>query len=316
MKTLLKNAQILNVFTESLQKVNLLIEDNQIAGMGDYTDEEVDNIVDYTGKFIVPGLIDGHVHIESTMLTPTALAGTALVHGTTAIVADPHEIANVCGIEGIEYMIRSSRGLPLKIYYTLPSCVPATPFDESGAVLNAEDLEVFYRYPEVVGLAEMMNYPGLLAGDPQIMKKIADATANDRVIDGHAPLLTGNDLDRYIKAGVYSDHETTSFFEAREKLEKGQWIMIREGSAAKNLDELIALFDEPYYQRCLLATDDRNPYDLLHEGHIDNIIRKAVGFGKPVIRAIKMASYNAAQRFKIPQIGAIAPGYTADIVVL
>lgn len=314
MKKLIKNASVFNVFTEEFRKENILIENGKIIGIGDY--QQADIVYDYEGKYVIPGLIDGHIHIESTMLTPASLAEILLAHGTTSIVADPHEIANVCGTDGIEYMLQSSENLPMNIFIMLPSCVPATGFDESGAVLNSEDLYPFYANERVLGLAEMMNYPGLIFGDAEVHKKISDCLSFNKVVDGHAPLLSGNDLDKYVSAKVYSDHECSNISEAKEKLAKGQWIMVREGSAAKNLNDLIELFDAPYYQRCLLATDDRNPADLIKEGHIDNIIRKALKAGKDFAHIIKMATYNAASRFRIPDRGAIADGYIADLTVL
>ncbi len=311
MKILLKGGTVVNVFTSELEKADVLIEDNKIIGVGEYN--EADIVEDVTDKFICPGFIDGHIHIESTMLTPTELAKAVLPHGTTAIVADPHEIANVCGTKGIKYMRSASNGLPLNVYFTLPSCVPASPFDESGAVLGAKELKPFYKYDDVLGLAEVMNYPGVIYGDDGIKAKLSDVVG---VADGHAPMLKGADLDKYIAAGMTSDHECSDLDEAIEKLKKGQWIMIRQGTAAKNLKGLIGLFDQPYNNRCLLVTDDRHPADLLNEGHIDNIIRTAVTLGKPAVTGIKMATLNAATYFGLKQVGAIAPGYRADILVL
>lgn len=316
MRTLLKNGTVINVFTGEPEKTNVLIEDDRIIGVGDYTDGEADQTEDLTGKAICPGFIDGHIHIESTMMTPTELARVSLLHGTTSIIADPHEIANVCGSTGIQYMLEASKGLPLNVYIMLPSCVPATPFDESGAVLTAEDLARFYADERVLGLAEMMNYPGVIAGDSEILKKIRGARSRGLVVDGHAPLLSGKDLDRYLSAGIQSDHECSSFEEAAERIRKGQWVMIRQGTAARNLEDLIELFEEPYCQRCLLVTDDKHPEDLLHEGHIDSSVRKAIQMGKHAIMAVRMATLNAAQCFDLRDVGAIAPGYRADLLIL
>lgn len=316
MRTLLKNGTVINVFTGEPEKTNVLIEDDRIIGVGDYTDGEADQTEDLTGKVICPGFIDGHIHIESTMMTPTELARVSLLHGTTSIIADPHEIANVCGSTGIQYMLEASKGLPLNVYIMLPSCVPATPFDESGAVLTAEDLARFYTDERVLGLAEMMNYPGVIAGDSEILKKIRGARSRGLVVDGHAPLLSGKDLDRYLSAGIQSDHECSSFEEAAERIRKGQWVMIRQGTAARNLEDLIELFEEPYCQRCLLVTDDKHPEDLLHEGHIDSSVRKAIQMGKHAITAVRMATLNAAQCFGLRDVGAIAPGYRADLLIL
>ncbi len=316
MKTLIKNGTVVNVFTGELEEKNVLIEDARIIGVGSYEDADADEIFDASGKYICPGFIDSHIHIESTMLTPCELAKLCLPHGTTAIVADPHEIANVLGADGIRYMLEASRGLPMKVYFNLPSCVPATEFDESGAVLTAEELRPFYGDPDVLGLAEMMNYPGVLGDAPDVMRKISDALYADKTVDGHAPLLSGRELDKYVSAGIMNDHECSNFAEAKEKLGKGQWIMIREGTAARNLGDLSELFSEPYCFRCVLATDDRHPADIMSEGHIDNIIRKAVKLGKPLITAIRMATLQAAQCFGLRYVGAVAPGYRADIAVL
>ena len=316
MKTLLAGGTVVNVFTGELERANVLLDGSIIAGVGDYGPQEADAVEDVTGKVICPGFIDGHMHIESTMLLPAELARVSVPHGTTAIVADPHEIANVCGVSGVSFMLDASEGLPMTVYLMLPSCVPATPFDESGAELGAAQLRPMYVHPRVLGLAEMMNYPGVLAGDPEVMAKLADAKRLGRVINGHAPLLTGRALDRYIAAGVGDDHECSSFEEARERIRKGQWVMIRQGTAARNLCELLPLFDEPYAQRCLLVTDDRHPADLLSEGHIDNIIRRAVQAGKSAVTGIQMATLRAAQCFGLRGVGAVAPGYTADVLVL
>ncbi len=316
MKLLLKNGAVVNVFTGELEKSNVLIENDKIIGVGDYQDEEADAVENVEGKYICPGFIDGHIHIESTMLTPAELANMCMPHGTTAVVADPHEIANVCGTDGISYMLEMSEGISLTVYFNLPSCVPASAFDESGAILSAADLKPFYSHSRVLGLAEMMNFPGVLSGDISVLEKIADAIDNNKAVDGHAPFLRGKQLDKYIAAGVQSDHECSMVEEAKEKLRKGQWIMIREGTAARNLDTLLPLFEQPFCHRCILVTDDRHPADIKNEGHIDNIIRKAANAGKSVITAIQMATIQTAQCFGIKYVGAVAPGYRADLLVL
>lgn len=316
MKTLLKNGTVVNVFTEKSEKADVLLEDEKIIGVGAYGEEDADIVEDISGKFVCPGFIDSHIHIESTLLLPAAFAEAVLPHGTTAVVADPHEIANVCGAEGIRFMLEASAGLPLTVYIMLPSCVPATPLDENGATLSAEDLEPFYAEPRVLGLAEVMDYPGVIAKKKDIIAKIAAARKKGKAVDGHAPLLAGRGLDLYIAAGIESDHECSNFAEAAEKLGKGQWIMIREGTAARNLDALLELFEEPWCRSCLLATDDRHPEDLLQDGHIDHIIRRAVAQGKDVVRAITMATLHAARRFNLKDVGAVAPGYRADLLVL
>ena len=316
MRTLIKNGTIVNVFSNSLEKENVLIEDDKIIGVGEYDDADAEVVYDATGKYICPGFIDGHIHIESTMLTPYEFAKVALPHGTTSVVADPHEIANICGLNGIDYMLASSENLPLNVYINIPSCVPATPFDESKMAIEAEEIEHYYENPRVLGLAEMMNYPGVLGKDPKVMKKIKDAHVHRKVVDAHGPLLSGKDLDKYISAGILNEHECTNSKEAIEKLKKGQRIMIRQGTAAKDLVSLLPLFDEPYCQRCLLVTDDKHPADIIKEGHIDHIIRTAVSHGKSVITAIKMATIQAAESFNLTYVGAVAPGYRADLLVL
>lgn len=316
MKTLIKNGNVINVFTGEIEKINILIENETIIGTGDYCDADADIVNDVKGKYVCPGFIDGHIHIESTMLLPSELARVCVPHGTTSIVADPHEIANVCGNTGIAYMLAASENIQLNVYIMLPPCVPATGFDEAGAVLKSDDLEEFYKHPRVLGLAEVMNYPGVLADDVEVLKKIAAAKKRSLKVSGHAPLLSGKNLDKYIAAGISDDHECSSFEEARERIRKGQWVMIREGTSARNLDDLIELFDEPYAHRCILVTDDKHPSDLLQNGHIDSIVRKAARHGKSAITGIQMATIQAAQCLGIENKGAVAPGYTADILVL
>ena len=316
MKTLLYGGQVVNVFTDQLETANVLIEDDRVIGVGEYTEADADQRIDVTGKVICPGFIDGHIHIESTMLTPAELARTCVPHGTTAIVADPHEIANVAGVDGIRYMLEASEGLPMTVYVMLPSCVPATPFDESGAVLTAGDLRPLYDHPRVLGLAEMMNFPGVLAGASDVLEKLDDARKFNKNIDGHAPMLSGKALDRYLSYGVRTEHEATTEEEGRERIRKGQWLMIRQGTAAKNLEELLPLLEEPWNRRCTFVTDDRHPADLLREGQIDNIIRLAIRAGKPALTAIRMATLQAAQCFGLKDRGAVAPGYKADLLIL
>lgn len=314
MTTLFKNGFVVNVFTGEVEKTNVLVRDSLIVGIGDYT--EADVVEDVTGKYICPSFIDGHIHIESTMLLPHQLARVCVPHGTGAIVADPHEIANVCGTAGISYIMEAGKGLPMQIFFTLPSCVPATPFDETGAVLCADDLAPFYADECVLGLAEMMNYPGVIFNDSSVMEKICQAKDHGKIINGHAPLLSGMELDKYIAAGINDDHECNNMDEALEKLRKGQWIMIRQGTSARNLQNLIGLFEEPYCRRCLLVTDDKHPYDLLESGHIDAIIREAVRLGKSAVTGIQMATIQAAQCFGLRQMGAVAPGYYANLLIL
>lgn len=316
MKTLLKNGFVINVFTGETEKANVLIGEEKILGVGAYEDSEADVVYDVSGKYICPGFMDGHIHIESTMMTPYEFARTVIPHGTTAVVADPHEIANVSGMSGIAYMLEGSENIPMTVYMVVPSCVPATPLDEAGASLEAEDIRPLYKHPRVLGLGEMMNYPGVLANDKKVLQKIEDAHKCGKLVNGHAPLLSGKALDQYIAAGIQDDHECSSADEAKERIRKGQWVMIREGTAARNLSDLLPLFDEPWSRRCLLVTDDRHPADLLEKGHIDGIIRKAVEAGKSAITGIRMATIQAAQCFGLRNVGAVAPGYMADILVL
>ena len=316
MKTLLKGGTVVNVFTDELEKANVLIEDERIIGVGDYSEADADCVHDVSGKYICPGFIDGHIHIESTMMLPAEFARAAVLHGTSAVVSDPHEIANVCGSEGIEFMLEASEGLPLDMYIMVPSCVPATSFDESGAELSAADIEPFYRRSRVLGLAEMMNYVGVVSGDKGVMDKINSAKAKGKVINGHAPLLSGRDLDKYVAAGIRDDHECSSADEAKERIRKGQRVMIRNGTAARNLSGLIDLFDDQWNRRCLLVTDDKHAADLIANGHIDDIIRLAVKAGKSAVTGIRMATLQAAEAFGLKNEGAVAPGYSANLAVL
>ena len=316
MKTLLKNGTVINVFTGELERTEVLLEDGRIAGTGDYSEEDADDTEDISGKYLCPGFIDGHIHIESSMLLPAEFARAALPHGTTAVVADPHEIANVCGSRGIEFMLEASEGLPLTMYFTIPSCVPSTEFDEAGACLEAEDIRPFYDHPRVLGLGEVMSYHAAAAGDRKLREKIDDAEKRGLAVNGHAPLLSGRMLDRYIAAGVGDDHECSSAEEAMERIRKGQRVMIRQGTAARNLKELLPLFEEPFAGRCLLVTDDKHPADLLKDGHIDHIIRQAAAMGKNPVTGIRMATIQAAEYYGLRRTGAVAPGYQADLLVL
>ena len=305
----LKGASVLNVFTEQLEHKDVAICDGYIAGLGRY-----DGIkeIDVSGKVIVPGFMDAHMHLESTLLTPAQFERGSLPCGTTAVMADPHEIANVAGNEGIDYIM----DLHMHIYFNLPSCVPAAPLEESGETLEADDLKPYYQKENVLGLAEVMNSFGVTEGDAALLQKISDAKAAHKIIDGHAPFLGGKDLNAYVAAGVRSDHECTNDREAIEKLARGQWIMIREGTAAKNLNALLPLCYPPYCYRSLFCTDDRHPEDLLNEGHMDAIIRKAVQQGVSAVHAIQMCTLNTARYFGLKDYGAVSPGYHADLVIL
>lgn len=309
----LKHGTVVNVFTAALEQADIAIEDGFIVGLGEY---EGETEIDLKGAVVCPALIDGHIHLESSMVAPGEFERTVVPHGTQAVITDPHEIANVAGVEGIRFMMDRTEGLTLEVYFMLPSCVPATGLDESGAVLSAEKLEPFYGEERVLGLAELMNSYGTTRADKGILEKLEGALGKGLLVDGHAPGLTGKALNAYVMAGVQSDHECSDAAEALEKLSRGQWIMIREGTAAKNLEALLPLFEEPCYHRCMLVTDDKHPGDLLRLGHIDYIIRKAVSLGADPIHAVIMGSYNAAQYFGLRTIGAIAPGYKANLIVV
>ena len=309
----LKNAVVVNVFTETLEKADVAICGDTIVGVGSYEGEEE---VDLEGKYLCPGFLDGHIHLESSMLLPGEFEKAVLPHGTTGVFTDPHEIANVCGKAGIDYMIEASDNLPVDVYFMVPSCVPATQFDETGYRIDHKNVKKYLDNERVLGLAEMMNYPGVITCDREVIKKLAAARKKDTIIDGHAPGLTGKQLAAYVTAGAMSDHECSESAEAIEKIRAGQWIMIREGTAGKNLKKLVSLLDDRYYRRCLLVTDDRHPGDLKIEGHIDNIIRKAISLGAKPENVYTAASFNAASYFGRRRTGAIAPGYRADFVIL
>lgn len=309
----LHNALILNVFSKQWHLGDLAIDKGMIVGFGGYIGKK---IVDLKGAKVVPGLIDAHVHIESSMVTPYEFEKLVLPLGTTTVIADPHEIANVLGMEGLRYMIEASEKCLLDIYVNLPSCVPATPFEHSGAQLNAKDLALFAHHKNVIGLGEMMNFNGVLTSDKDVLEKIDFFRSINKPIDGHAPGLTGVDLDQYISAGIRTDHECETVEELREKVEKGMYVMIREGSAARNFDMLIKGVDSGNLNRILFCTDDRHPQDIINEGHIDNHVRKAVTSGFSLEDAIQIATINAANCYQLKNLGAIAPGYQADFLVL
>ena len=308
----LKHAKIVNVFTETIEEGDVAVEDGMIVGIGAYDGVQE---IDLEGKYVAPGLIDGHIHLESSMASPEEFARMVVPHGTAAVVTDPHEIANVAGTAGIRYMLEATEGLDLDVYFMMPSCVPSTGLDEAGAVLHAADLEPFYENPRVLGLAEMMNSYGVVAGDEGCVEKLEVTRNHGKLIDGHAPMLSGKGLNAYVAAGVQSDHECSTFEEAKEKFARGQWIMVRQGTAAKNLEKLMPMFEAPYYQRAMLVTDDKHAGELGRDGHIDSIIRKAVKLGADPVRAVKMGSLNAAEYFGLKGMGAVAPGYQADLVI-
>ena len=309
----LKNAKYLNVFSNEFLCGDIAVANGLIAGVGKYDGKTE---IDVSGKFVLPGFIDAHIHLESSMVTPAEFAKAVVAHGTTTVITDPHEITNVMGIDGVEYMIQASQNLPIDVHFMMPSCVPATEIDESGAELDCKDIDLYLDNKKVLGLAEMMNYVGVINGDKNVLSKIVTSQAHHKKIDGHAPELSGNDLNAYIAAGVYSDHECSTFENALEKLRKGQFIMIREGTAAHNLKALMPLLTQQYYARCMFATDDKHPSDLLHGGHIDYIVKQALKNGADPIVALKTATHHAARYFLLNNKGAIASGYLADIVVV
>ena len=307
----LKGGRVVNIFSHELLEADIAIADGCIAGIGSY---DGPSTVDVQGNIICPGFIDGHIHLESTMLAPPELARAVLAHGTTAIVADPHEIANVMGKQGLRYFLDSAAGLPVDIYFLLPSCVPATHLETSGFSLEASDLISFRHEPAVLGLAEVMNYPAVVNGDDQVLAKIAAFAG--AIVDGHAPLLTGKPLNAYVAAGIRSDHECTESAEAAEKLRLGMHIMIREGTLAKNMAALLPLVTPHSLPHFSLVSDDLNPVDLLHHGHLDHLLDLAIAGGLDLISALMMVTCNTARYFGLKDRGAIAPGYRADLAIL
>lgn len=307
----LKGGRVVNVFTGEIVPADVAVCDGVIAGVGEYDGPQCLNAA---GRFIAPGFIDGHLHIESSLLAPPELARAVLCHGTTAIIADPHEIANVLGVRGIRYMLAASDGLPVDFFFMLPSCVPATAMETAGARIEVADLLALREDPRVLGLAEMMNYPGVLGCEPRVLEKIG--AFDGFVRDGHAPLLSGRDLNAYIAAGMGSDHECTQLEEAREKLRLGMHVMIREGTQAKNLNALLPLVSAATAARCSLVTDDLHPHDIMQRGHMNHLIDRAVGEGTDPATAIRMATLSTARYFGLGDRGAVAPGYRADLLVL
>jgi adenine deaminase len=309
---LLKNARIVNTFTGEIEQGNVAILGDRIAGVGDY--HKAREIVDLEGEFLAPGLINGHTHIESSMLHPARYAQAVVPRGTLAVVTDLHEIANVCGREGIKFVMDWAPKLPLDMFFMAPSCVPASNLETSGAKISSREIKRILAHPNVIGLGEMMNFPGVLKGDEEVLKKLG--AANGRVVDGHAPGLGGKELNAYISAGIHSDHEATTFAEGREKLLRGMYLMIREGSSEKNLDALLPLVTDATYKRCFFVVDDRDCSDLLREGDIDAVVRKAIGLGLDPARAIQMATINPAEYFRLHDRGAVGPGYMANLLTI
>ena len=310
----LKNATYVNVFSGELDTCDIAVAEGLIVGMGSYASFTE---VDMTGKIVCPGFIDAHIHLESSLVTPVEFARAVIPHGTTTVITDPHEITNVMGTDGIDYMLAATEDLPVDVRFMIPSCVPASPMDESGANLDYRDVDSFFDHPRVQGLAEMMNFPGIISGDGATVSKIVASQAHHKKIDGHAPGLKGHDLNAYISAGVYSDHECADMDDAMAKLKLGQFIMIREGTAARNLEALMPLVKSPkLFDRCMFCTDDKHPSDLLEKGHIDYICREAVRMGADPIQTVQVACLHAARYFLLNNRGAIAPGYLADFAIV
>ena len=309
---ILANARIINTLSGEIEDGNVAICGPMIAGVGDY--EQGQQVIDLKGKYLSPGLINGHIHLESSMLHVSQYAKAVVPRGTLAVVTDLHEIANVSGIRGIKYMMSCARPLPLDLYLMVPSCVPATHLETSGARLTARDIRAILSWEHTIGLGEVMNFPGVIATDREVLAKIA--CSRGRVIDGHAPGVKGKELNAYISAGILSDHESTSLEEAREKLSRGMYVMIRESSSAKNLEALLPLITDKTYKRCLFVVDDRSCADLLRDGDIDAVVRKAIRLGLDPVRAIQLATINSAEYFRLHGLGAIAPGYIANVIVV
>jgi len=309
---ILANANIVNTFNGEIEQGNVAICDERIAGIGDY--HQAKQVIDLKGKYISPGLINGHIHLESSMLHVSQYAKAAVPRGTLAVVTDFHEIANVTGMRGVKYMMRCAQPLPLDVYLMIPSCVPATHLETSGARCTSQDVETALSWENTIGLGEVMNFPGVIAADKEVLAKIAHARG--RVIDGHAPGLRGKELNAYLSAGIGSDHESTTLDEATEKLSKGMYVMIREGSSEKNMEALLPLVTDKTYNRCLFVVDDRSCADLLRDGDIDAVVRKAIRLGLDPVRAIQLATINSAQYFRLHDLGAIAPGYLANLIVV
>jgi adenine deaminase len=309
---LIAHARLVNVFNGEIENRNIAVAKGRIVGFGDYDAQE---ILDVQGAYVAPGFVDPHVHIESSMLSVAEFARAVVPFGTTTVIADPHEIANVLGRRGLDYMLASSEGQPMNIYYSLPSCVPATQMETSGAELTAEDLLPYFSQERIVALAEMMNFPGVIFGDPQVLAKIDRARKSGKRLDGHAPALTGKSLYAYLSSGISSDHECTTAVEALEKLAAGMHIMVREGTCARNLAALLPVINPHTYRRMMWCTDDRHPHDLLQEGHIDSIVRAAIEGGVGPVEAIQMATLHPAVYYGLHDIGAVAPGRWADLLI-
>lgn len=309
---ILANARVVNTFSGEVEKAGVAIYNGLIAGVGEY--RQAKEIIDLDAKYIAPGLINGHTHLESSILDVGQYARAVVPCGTSAIVTDLHEIANVCGLKGINYVLDSAECLPFDLFLMAPSCVPSTHLETSGAKITPAGIKKVLRYRNCIGLGEVMNYPGVLAGNAVVLKKIM--AARNRLIDGHAPGVKGANLNAYVVAGIHSDHESISLIEAEEKLRRGMYVMIREGSTEKNLETLLPLVTDKTYPRCFFVVDDRSCVDILRDGDIDAVVRKAIKLGLNPVRAIQMATINTAAYFRLDRLGAVAPGYFANLIVL
>lgn len=309
----IKNATYVDVLSGEIRQGDIAIADGTIIGIGEF---EGKANIDASGLTVIPGLIDAHIHLESSMVAPAEFAKAVLPHGTTAVATDPHEIANVMGFDGIEYLLEATENLPVDVFFELPSCIPATPHEENGCDFDYNEAVYFYDNPRFVGLGEMMNYPGVIAREEDILKRIEAARTRGLAVDGHAPGLSGAALKAYVAAGIRSDHECTTAEEAQEKIDAGMSIMIREGTAAHNLDALLPILTAENADAIMFCSDDKHPSDLLHKGHIDTLCRRAIAAGVDPVLAVKAATINAARYFKLEKRGAIALGYKADLVIL
>jgi adenine deaminase len=309
---LLKNAKIINTFVGVIEEGNVAIYGDRIAGMGNY--QKAKEIIDLKGNYLAPGLINGHTHIESSMLHPSQYTQAVVPRGTSTVITDLHEITNVAGFDGIKFVLDWAQKLPLDMFLMAPSCVPATHMETSGAEITVQDIKRALKLPSAIGLGEMMNFPGVISGNKDVLKKIV--AAQGKVIDGHAPAVTNKRLNAYLAAGIGSDHESTALEEGREKLRRGMHLMIREGSSEKNLDALLPLVNDKTFCRCLFVVDDRSCSDLLSEGDIDAVVRKAIQSGLEPVRAIQLATINAAEYFRLYDRGGIAPGYIANLITI
>ncbi len=309
----IKNCRIINVFSGEITEGDIALCGTYIAGIGDY---EGETTVDANGRFAAPGFIDSHIHIESSYVSPEEIGRLLVPHGGATIIADPHEIVNVCGIRGLDYMMKAAEGTKLDIKYMLPSCVPATPFEHAGAVINAPEMREPIKRDGILGLGEFMNFPGVIRTDDDVLDKLMTAKEEGKLIDGHSPGITGKDLNAYVAAGILADHECSTAEEMKERLDRGMYILLRQGSACHNLRTLLKAVTQENSRRCLLCSDDRQPRTILHEGHLDNHLKICVEEGIDPVTAIRMATLNAAECFRLYDRGAIAPGYRADIVLL